>query len=102
MTLRIDLLAGKGPATIALHGWLSAAEVAEFERTVAEAGLPLRIDLAQLAGADAEGRRCLWRQERRGASLTGASPYIGLLLERSAGAAEGEPEQRPQPRGMKT
>jgi len=94
MTLRIDLLAGKGPATIALHGWLSAAEVAEFERTVAEAGLPLRIDLAQLAGADAEGRRCLCRQERRGASLTGASPYIGLLLERSAGGAEGEPEKR--------
>jgi hypothetical protein len=91
MTLRIDLLAGKGSATIKLHGWLSAAEVAEFERTVAEAGMPLRIDLAQLAGADAEGRRCLCWQERRGASLTGASPYIGLLLERCAGEAEGEP-----------
>jgi hypothetical protein len=93
MTLRIDLLAAEGASTIALHGWLSAAEVAEFERTVAEAGLPLRIDLSQLAGADAEGRLSLCRQERRGASLTGASPYIGLLLERSAGGAEGEPEK---------
>lgn len=55
--------------------------------------LPLRIDLAQLAGVDAEGRRCLRRQERRGASLTGASPYIGLLLEKCAGEAESEPEK---------
>jgi hypothetical protein len=93
MTLRIDLRAGTGPATIALHGWLSAAEVPEFERTVAEAGLPLRIDLAQLAGVDAEGRRALCRQERRGACLTGATPYIGLLLERSATGAEGSPEK---------
>jgi hypothetical protein len=93
MTLRIDLLAGKSPATIALHGWLSAAEVAEFERTVAEAGMPLLIDLAHLAGADAEGRRSLCRQERRGARLTGASPYIGLLLERSAAGAGRDPEK---------
>ena len=94
MTLRIDLLAGKRPATITLHGWLSAAEVAELERTVAEAGLPLRVDLAQLAGADAEGRRSLCRQKRRGVCLTGASPYIGLLLERSAAGAEDEREKR--------
>ena len=60
---------------------------------MSSAGLPLRIDLAQLAGADAEGRRSLWRQKRRGACLTGASPYIGLLLERSAAGAEGEREK---------
>ena len=57
------------------------------------AGLPVRIDLAQLAGVDAEGRRSLRRQERRGPSLTGASPYIGLLPERSAAGAEGEREK---------
>ena len=57
------------------------------------AGLPVRIDLAQLAGVDAEGRRSLRRQERRGPSLTGASPYIRLLLERCAGEAKGEPEK---------
>jgi hypothetical protein len=55
MTLRIDLLDGEGPSTIALHGWLSAAEVAEFERTVAEAGLPLRVDLAQLVFRNGSG-----------------------------------------------
>jgi hypothetical protein len=94
MTLRIDLKAGTGPATIVLHGWLSRAEVREFERTVAEVGLPLRVDLGQLAGADAGGLRSLCRQRRRGARLTGASPYIGLLLERSAGDAEDESEKQ--------
>jgi hypothetical protein len=93
MTLRIDLPADTSPATIALHGRLSAAEVAELERAAAEAGLPLRIDLSQLAGVDAEGRRFLRRLERRGACLIGASPYIGLLLERSAGQVEDEPEK---------
>jgi hypothetical protein len=94
MTLRIDVRAGSGAGTISLHGWLSVAEVGELERAVDEAGLPLRVDLAQLAGADAEGRRCLCRLERRGVGLTGASPYIGLLLARSAGGSEDEPKQR--------
>ena len=85
MTLRIDVVAGTDPRTIVLYGWLSKAEVAEFERTVAEAGLPLRIDLGQLVAADAEGRLSLRRQKRRGACLVGASPYIGLLLESEQG-----------------
>ena len=89
MTLRIDVLAGAGTQTIVLHGWLSKAEVLEFERVASEAGLPLRIDLGQLVGADAEGWRSLSRQKPRGACLTGASPYIELLLE---GAAETERE----------
>jgi hypothetical protein len=93
MTLRIDVRTGAGPATIALHGWLSAAEVEEFEKTVAQAGVPLFIDLGQLAGVDVEGRRSLCRQARRGASLTGMSPYIRLLLDRYAGEAEGGPEK---------
>jgi hypothetical protein len=93
MTLRIEHAASAGPATIELHGRLSAAEVAEFERTVAEAGLPLRIEMGQLVGADAEGLQSLRRQRGRGARLSGASPYIGLLLEGSAGGAEGEPEK---------
>jgi hypothetical protein len=75
-----------------LYGSLSKAEVAEFETTVAEAGLPLRIDLGQLVAADAEGRRSLCRQKRRGACLAGASPHIGLLLD-AAGGAERELEK---------
>jgi hypothetical protein len=81
MTLRIDVVPDADPPTVILHGRLSVAEVAEFERAAAEAGLPLRIELGQLIAADAEGWRSLCRQKRRGASLVGASPYVGLLLE---------------------
>jgi hypothetical protein len=76
-----------------LQGRLSVAEVAVFETTAAEAGLPLCLDLRQLLGADAEGLRALRRQRRRGARFTGVSPYMELLLESTAGEADGEPEK---------
>jgi hypothetical protein len=90
VTLRITH-AVASPSTIELHGRLSAAEVAEFERTAAEAGLPLRIEIGQLVGADAEGLTSLRRQRGRGARLSGASPYIELLL----GGPSGEADRRP-------
>ena len=92
MTLRIDVLTGPGPPTVRLIGRLSVAEVPDLETTAAKAGVPLCIDLGQLAGADAAGLRALQRLRGRGASLTGASPYIGLLLEEPG--AEGEPEKQ--------
>jgi hypothetical protein len=94
MTLRIDILPGPGPPTVRLIGRLSVAEVPELETTAAKAGLPLCIDLGQLAGADAAGVRALRLLRGSGASLTGASPYIGLLLEEPGGEAEGEPEKQ--------
>jgi hypothetical protein len=93
MTLRIDLAAGANPTTMVLQGRLSVAEVAEFEKTAAEAGFPLCLDLRQLLGADAEGLRALRRQRRRGAAFTDVSPYMKLLLESTAGEADGEPEK---------
>ena len=73
MTLRIVEESAASEPVIALHGWLSAAEVVELERAAAAAGRPPRIELGQLAGIDAEG-----------ALLTGATPYIALLIERTA------------------
>jgi len=70
------------------------AEVPDLETTAAKAGLPLRIDIGQLAGADAAGLRALQGLRGRGAILSGASPYIGLLLEEPAGEAEDEPEKQ--------
>jgi anti-anti-sigma regulatory factor len=84
MTLRIFEEADEHEAVIALHGWLSAAEVEELTRVVAGKGRCLRIDLAQLAGVDAAGVRALRRLREGGARFTGASPYIELLLERTA------------------
>jgi anti-anti-sigma regulatory factor len=89
MTLRIFEEASEGVAVIALHGWLSAAEVDEVAKVVAGKGPSLRIDLAQLAGVDAVGLRALRRLRGGGARLTGASPYVEMLLERSA-ADDGE------------
>jgi hypothetical protein len=93
MTLRIDLAGGSDPATMVLQGRLSVAEVAVFEKTAAEAGLPLCLDLGQLLGADAEGLRALRRQQRRGALFTGVSPYMELLLEMTVWGAEDESEK---------
>ena len=84
MTLRIFEHADEREHVIALHGWLSATEVAEVEKAAAAHGRALRIELGQLAGADVEGLRFLRRLRSGGARLTGASPYIRLLLERAS------------------
>ena len=93
MTLRIFQETKEREVVIALHGWLSAAEVAEVERLAAEQDRPLRVDLAQLAGVDAEGLRLLRRLRDRGARLTGASPFIELMLERAVVADTGKPQK---------
>jgi hypothetical protein len=89
MTLRIVQQAAAAETIIVLHGWLRSQDVIEFENVAALASLPLRIDLEHLAGASATGLQALLRQEERGAHLTGASPYIELLLSRSAGGTDG-------------
>jgi len=83
MTLRIIEQAGEQESVIGLHGWFSAAEVDEVEKLVAARNCPLGIDLAHLTGADAKGLRALRGLQRRGVRLTGASPYVQLLLERT-------------------
>jgi anti-anti-sigma regulatory factor len=89
MTLRIFEEANEREAVVALHGWLSSAEVDELAKVVAGKRPCVRIDLAQLAGVDAAGLRALRRLRGSGARLTGASPFVELLLERSA-ADDGE------------
>ena len=93
MTLRIVLRATAGEPVLALHGWLSGAEVTEFERLAAATALPLSLDLESLTGADEAGVAALRTQRLRGVRLTKASPYIALLLRaRRAGEASGGPE----------
>lgn len=83
MTLRIFERAGEIEAVVALHGWLSAPEVPELERLVAAHHGLLQVDLAHLVGVDAEGLRVLKGLRTRGVRITGASPYVELLLERT-------------------
>jgi hypothetical protein len=96
MTLRMVLEAAEGETVLALHGWLVGPEVAEFERVVAAAPLPLRVDLANLVSADLPGIAALRAQRVRGVRLANTSPYIAILLD---GAVEVKPLRRRGRRG---
>jgi hypothetical protein len=91
MTLRIFVEARSDHGVVALHGWLSAAEVGEVEKAVAELGPSARVDLSHLAGVDAEGLGVLRRLKENGTELTGASHYIALRLGWTVTTTEGEP-----------
>lgn len=88
MTLRIFEASDAAGDVVTLHGRLSAAEVGELARVASARGRPLRFDLTQLSGVDADGLRELARWRRLGVRLTGASPFVELMLERTA-AEEG-------------
>jgi hypothetical protein len=72
-------------SVVELHGWLSGPEIGEFQGACALQPLPLRIELENLAGASADGILALKEQRARGALLSGASPYIDLLLRGPSG-----------------
>jgi hypothetical protein len=98
MTLRMVVQATKAEeGVLALHGWLAGPEVEEFERVAAGLPLPLRIDLAQLVGADPSGVTALHAQRGRGARLANASPYISLLLKSGDEPDGGTPPPRRGP-----
>jgi hypothetical protein len=84
MPLRIERRVSATENTLVLEGWLRGPEVAEFATVAGSLRVPLQIDLAHLAGADATGIAMLQVQRARGATLTNASPYIELLLRAHA------------------
>jgi hypothetical protein len=86
VTLQIVCVRVEGEVRIELHGRLSGPEVAEFQQACASQPRPLRIELENLSGASADGILALKEQRARGARLTGASPYIDLLLRGRSGA----------------
>ena len=81
MTLRMVLHLNEAEPSISLHGWLAGPEVAEFERVLASARMPMSIDLRHLMGADRRGLVALCAQRDRSVRLSNSSPYIELLLE---------------------
>lgn len=91
MTLRMVLQAANEESVLDLHGWLAGEEVGEFERVASAAPLPLRLELANLMGADLAGISALRAQRLRGARLANASPYIAILLK---GGEEARPPRR--------
>jgi hypothetical protein len=90
VTLRIVCVQGQGELRIQLHGRLSGPPIAELQAVCASPSLPLHIDLENVSGASAEGILALKELRASGASLSGASPYIELLLSsRPAGGERG-------------
>ncbi len=62
-------------------GRLAGEGVEELNRTCQMSGMPLRLDLAGLLHADEVGLSLLRSLRDSGAELTGASPFLELLLE---------------------
>ena len=87
MPFRIVVRVGGDAVVLELNGWLREAEVAVFEEACSSQRGPFRIDLEHLLGLDAEGLQALHRQRARGVPMTGASPYIELLMSRTAPAS---------------
>jgi hypothetical protein len=85
MTLQMVCRTVENESVIELHGWLSGAEVQEFQKACRAHMLPVRIDLENLAAASPDGILALKEQRARGALLSGASPYIELLLQGQPG-----------------
>ena len=71
--------------TISIAGKLEAYHLAELESLYAKARPAVVFDLAQLQSADEASIRWLCDHVKEGYRVTGASPYIGLRLERELG-----------------
>ena len=88
MTLKITRTGPGSPPVLALDGRLTSDEVAESRRVVDEVGEPVVLLLGGLQFADRPGVRALQELKAQGTKLTGASPYIALLIgERQHDAA---------------
>ena len=89
MTLRIVCVQAEGELRVELHGRLSGPPIAELRTVCASASQPLHLDLENVAGASAEGILALKELRAGGARLSGASPYIDLLLSSRLAGGEG-------------
>ena len=67
--------------TVRIEGRLEGEVVAEFDRVCRAASGDLVLDLSALLSADESGLAVLRAQMAGGARVTGASPYIQLLLK---------------------
>ena len=86
--MRITRVAGTdGVARLHIEGRLAGVEVSELAASCEAylaARLPLLLDLSGVTFVDAEGLRLLQAAGRRGAALTGCSPFLGEMLRMRA------------------
>jgi len=83
MTLRISSAGSASWATVKIDGRLTGDEIPELRRVCDAVEGRLVLDLTYLQSADRQGVSVLQELRSKGADLTGASPYIRLLLDRA-------------------
>ena len=84
MTLRITSAGVAPSATVKIEGRLTGDEIPELRRACEAVEGRLVLDLTYLQSADRQGVSVLQELRSKGADLTGASPYMQLLLDRAA------------------
>jgi len=72
---------------VSVAGNLDSMHIAELEKLCNGANHPIVVDLSEVRSADAGALCWLSGLLARGGNITGASPYIKLLLERSGKAS---------------
>lgn len=98
VTLRISTRRDGSREVVTVDGRLDADAVVELERMVAELSPPLCLDLVGLKSVDEVGLGVLRALLAHGVAVTGASPYVRLLLELEEPKKPDEPPSRPSGR----
>jgi anti-anti-sigma regulatory factor len=81
MTLRISTVGSAPTMGLKLDGRLTSEEASELARVCAELRAPVTLDLSDLQFVDRTGVSVLRELRAQGATFTGASPYIELLID---------------------
>jgi hypothetical protein len=80
MSVMITTASTSSGAVVRIAGRLEATDLPELSRALAEHDAPVELELSQLLAADAECLEFLRGREAAGATLSGTSPYVDLLL----------------------
>lgn len=92
MTIRITFEQDSNERVALIAGWLENDEVVEADRVLSGCSGLLRLDITELKAADAAGLDLLTALRSRGVHLTGASPFMRLLLDTGPRAGGPEPK----------
>jgi hypothetical protein len=86
MELRLTVSRRDETTVLKLDGRLAARSLGELDRLVRSAGGPIVVDLSNLVSADDAGVATLRTLAGQGVRLTGASPFVSLLLGERGGS----------------
>ena len=91
MEIRIDITSEGPEQVVQVAGRLTGSAVEQFRKVCAPIGGALVLDLSSLTFSDDAGIEAVRATAEKGAKIRGASPFIQLLLDDTAGnGADGE------------